>query len=191
MDVVLTGIEPEVKPELEGTSYRTTPAASAGEQTPDTQGSWDQGQVLVQKFKKRCKFDPSARLRFYMDCGRLHTDADHFHKPKNPKEPLKVPQLESLRIWFEQLPNSACFVMNHAIANWPRLYAEIPKWRGFRNKTPTISALEKYGAKELLDSWKAAQGQLALNRVAQNVAPITDDYYQQSDCNQLQISEVS
>lgn len=194
MDVVLTGIEPEVKPELEALSERTSLSARAEGHNPDTLGGWDQGEVLAQNFRQKCRKYPDARLRFYMDCGRHHTDADHFHKPKDPKKPLTFSQIDALRIWFQHLPTSACAVMNFAMANWPRLREQWKskhpsQWDRIQT-TPTISALERYGSKELLDSWKAAQGQAALNRVAQNVAPITDDYYQQSVCNQLQISEV-
>ena len=174
MNVVLTGIEPEVELELEVLSERTEPPACAGGQTqvsPETPKT--KGEVLVRNFSLKCRKYSDAQLRFYMDCGRHHTNAVHFHKPNNPKRPLKGLQTESLRLWFKALPDSGCAVMNYAMENWPVLRqqwkSEHPSQWNRIQVTPTISALERFGYKELLDSWRVSQQKASLNRVAANL----------------------
>lgn len=156
------------KIEKEGTS----PSVSAVKQTPvgieTPEKEKEKGKVLVRNFRAQCRINEAARIRFYMDCGRLHTRADQFHKPKNPNVPLSANNIKTLNLWFEQLPESGCDVMQYAMENWPRIYAEIPAWSNFRNKNPLISALDKYGHRELLDSWKAFQQKASLSRVAAN-----------------------
>lgn len=187
-NVTQTGTEPEIEPEIETLSECTAkPAASSAIQTPEKNSKEtprEKGEVLTQNFAKQCKSSPDprkTRLRFYMECGRLHSDADHFHKPKNPKKPLKWGQLESLRIWFEQLPESGCDVMNYAMANWSRLRDA----HRVGQTTPTISALEKAGAKELFDALHKSQSEAMLNRVAANLSASSDDLL--ADLNQYDV----
>ena len=127
----------------------------------------------------RCREDKNTRLRLYMECGRAFTDADHFHKPKDPSKPLSWNQLKSLRIWFDHLHESGCEVMVFAIKNWSRLYFNVSvKPVG---KTPTISALEKYGSKRLLEEYLIHVKERMLSQVEQHAPPIDDDYYLRDD----------
>ena len=123
----------------------------------------------------RCREDKNTRLRFYMECGRAFTKADHFHKPKDPRKPLTWNQLGSLRIWFDHLHESGCEVMLFAIKNWSRLLGN--GFANTRGTTPTISALEKYGAKELLKEYLSNNRDQMLRQVEQHAPPIDDDYY--------------
>lgn len=165
------------KEPVEVLSERTAPSASALG-TGSEKDNREKGEELAQNFQTRCRFDPASRLGFYMRCGRLHTKADHFHRPKDPGKPLTYSQLDALRIWFEQLPTTGCHVMNFAMKNWPQIRAQYckthSKWNGI-HKTPTISALEKIGSSEksgpefLYGLWQQFQREAMLARVEENV----------------------
>jgi len=152
----------ETKEETEQEVFQTHDAFGLCDgQTPKTPVSGIKGESLVENFKAKCKTYPDARLRFYMDCGRLHSDADHFHRPKSHAKPLTFGQLDGLRVWFTNFPESGCAVMNHAMANWSQLRVK----HRIANTTPTISALTKIDPKTLLDSWKRSQYDAMLRRV--------------------------
>jgi hypothetical protein len=55
--------------------------------------------------------------------------------------------------------------MAYAMENWPNLRIQ----HRVGQTTPTISALEKAGHKERLDSWQLSQRNAMLNRVAANL----------------------
>lgn len=167
--VVLTGKEPERKPEKK--LKRAAPSACASglrAKPPKTEA-----ELLGRYSAKRCAEDfEKTGLSFYMNCGRLHTELRHFHK-RNAK-PLSHSQIGELREWFSALPTTGCEVMSFAMANWYRLLDELPAYErskfGKRSQ-PRISALNKYGTKRLLDAMRKRQQRSALSLVAANTAP--------------------
>ena len=132
--------------EVEGTSYRSAPSASAEGIACKTekQTRREKAETLCRNYAQACPSSASAREAFWHELGRLYfPDSPQFFPDHN----LTHLQRKTMTRLFEDMPTKACYVIAHVMATWPT---------DGKRTTPSLSTIDEYSSTDLHQSWKQA-----------------------------------